>query len=512
MPVTEFAVRFRGWLLAAAIVAIALVPRIGYVLANPGGYSGTFAYDPSVYYGSAAAMLHGRWPYADFVLLHPPLASLVLLPFAALGAVTRDSVGFESAQVAFAIVGSINAGLVFAVARRVGVGTVGAALGGLFYAVWPGASLAEFSSRLEPLGNFAVLLALLALARAERTAGRVPATLCGVALGLACCIKIWWLGPLIVALAWHLAPGRRDRFGWVAAGAGVSIVVVNLPFFVAAPRAMARMVTTAQLDRPSGPLSMIDRLSAISGLGGIDLRPVLAVAIAATCGFAAVLAALAYWSRGNPFASLTLTCTVLTIALLIAAPSYFPFYADFVAPFLALLVALATRRLAISAGPARSTAPALVAAAIVAGLVAVDVAASRRVVLAYPAAALRPAVAGARCVVSDSPMALIELDVLDRDLARGCPNWIDVSGQAFHLGLAHRQGDPAWQRRLTRYLLSGDAVTLLRATDTGIGPDLRRIIRGLPRRAVRGHFAVYDSSMPLPPRTRRLIGRLMAPP
>lgn len=497
--------------LALALVVIALVPRVGYVLANPGGYAGTFAYDPSVYYGSAVAMLHGRWPYADFVLLHPPLAPLVLVPFAAIGSLTRDSVGFALAQVAFAIVGSINAGLVFGVARRFGIGTVGAVLGGLFYALWPGATMAEFSSRLEPLGNCAVLLALLALAQAERTARRLPAALCGAGFGLACCVKVWWLAPLAVVLAWHLTPARRSRLAWLATGAAAPILAVNLPFVLAAPRPMVRMIVTAQLDRPQNPLSFIDRLSGMSGIADIDMQPSLTVAVVATVALAGALAVLAFLSRGHPYGRLMIALTLTTVAVLAANRSYFPFYDDFVAPFLALLIAVAARRVELR-DVTRRVVPAAVTACAVATLAVVDIAAPRRIVLPYPAAALRPAITDAHCVMSDSPMALIEMNVLDRDLARGCQNWIDVTGQAFRLGLTHQGTDLAWQRLFARYALSGDAVTLFRPSNTGISPELHGIFASLPRRAISGDFVVYDTSTPLPRRTRRLLDSLMRQP
>jgi hypothetical protein len=497
---------------ALGVAVVALAPRIGYVLANPGGYSGTFAYDPSVYYGSAAAMLHGRWPYADFVLLHPPLGPIVLMPFAALGALTRDSVGFIAAQFAFAVIGSVNAGLVYVVARRFGIANVGAAVGGLCYALWPGASGAEFASRLEPLGNLAVLLALLALTRAERTSRRMPTALCGAGLAVACCIKFWWLAPLVVVLAWHLVPSRRHRVTWFAAGAAVPIVAVNLPFFIVAPRAMLRMVVIDQINRPSQPLPFIDRLSGLSGIGDIDLEPTLTVAIIAGCALAAALAVLARAARGHRYGPLLVTLTLTTAVIIVAVPSYFPYYDDYIAPFLSLLAAVAARHLNLRAD-ARGRLVMAGLAAFVVALTAIDIGTPRRAVFPYPATALRPAVTAAHCVVSDSPMALIELDVLDRDLARGCPNWVDVTGQAIHLGMPRdRILSVVWQRRVVRYLLAGDVLTLFRPLNTGVSPELDRVIGSLPRLATDGDFEFYDSSKPLPRQTRQFIADLMTQP
>ena len=53
------------------MVAVALAVRRVPVLRG-GGLFGTMAYDDGVYFGSAIALLDGRVPYRDFLLLHPP--------------------------------------------------------------------------------------------------------------------------------------------------------------------------------------------------------------------------------------------------------------------------------------------------------------------------------------------------------------------------------------------------------------------------------------------------------
>jgi hypothetical protein len=88
-------------------------------------------------------------------------------------------------------------------------------------------------------------------------------------------------------------------------------------------------------------------------------------------------------------------------------------------------------------------------------------------------------------MMSDSPMALIELNALDDSLADGCPDWVDVSGRTYAPDMAvrgldgrrlSRSANPRWQQAVRDYLLSGDAVILLRANDAGISPATQAAI------------------------------------
>jgi alpha-1,2-mannosyltransferase len=88
------------------------------------------------------------------------------------------------------------------------------------------------------------------------------------------------------------------------------------------------------------------------------------------------------------------------------------------------------------------------------------------------------------CVRSDDPGLLASLDVLSRDLDRGCPLWPDVTGwtydrPGFPTLSANRPGSAAWQRFVSRYLLGGDAVIVNRP-GTGLSPATRDRIAALP--------------------------------
>ena len=102
--------------------------------------------------------------------------------------------------------------------------------------------------------------------------------------------------------------------------------------------------------------------------------------------------------------------------------------------------------------------------------------------------------------MSDSPMALIGLNALDRNLANGCPNWIDVTGRTYASDMAVRDQDgrrvprmdnARWQRALREYLLSGDAVIIMRAKDAGISPGTWDAIVGGGILATDGMHVVY---------------------
>jgi hypothetical protein len=103
---------------------------------------------------------------------------------------------------------------------------------------------------------------------------------------------------------------------------------------------------------------------------------------------------------------------------------------------------------------------------------------------------LQASVASARCVQSDTPIALIQLDVLSRDLAHGCQLWVDVIGRTYQPPLKPTgvvDGRPAvrrtyapWQQALGQYLLSGSAVVVLDPHAAGIAASTLRLVERGP--------------------------------
>ena len=151
--VAQGSVREGGALRVAPYVALAVLAFLARLLPalRGGGLLGLGAYDDGVYYTGAAALVAGRVPYADFVLLHPPGVLLALSPFALLGRLTSDPTGYAVARLAFMALGAANTVLVALLARR--FGRVAAVVSGLFYALWFPATYWEARTTIEPLGR-----------------------------------------------------------------------------------------------------------------------------------------------------------------------------------------------------------------------------------------------------------------------------------------------------------------------------------------------------------------------
>src|SRR4051795_10053363 len=77
---------------AAVWLPIALLAFVARLLPtlHGGGLGGYDDYDDRVYFAGSQALIAGRLPYQDFVLLHPPGILLVLSPLAALARVVSD--------------------------------------------------------------------------------------------------------------------------------------------------------------------------------------------------------------------------------------------------------------------------------------------------------------------------------------------------------------------------------------------------------------------------------------
>ena len=466
--------------IAALAFGVALLVRVAIVL-RTGGFLGYYGYDPGVYYASAGAMIHGRAPYSNsFVFLHPPVMSLVLTPFAALGHLTSDRVGFVAANVGFTLLSALNAALVVRVAERMGLTRRSAAVAGLFYALWFGAINAEFLARLEPLGNLFLIAGLYFVVTAGERWPRLAYA--GVAFGLAASVKVWFVVPLLIVAGWQLAQRRRARAPLaVLGGAAVVFVVVDVPFLVMSGGRMWSMVVTEQLGRNFSQVAPVQRLGDLSTIKqlGPHLSSLVLTALLLPIGALMVWLFVLAWRL--PAARLMIVMTVVQGVVLGLAPSWFFFYTDFVAVPLALVVGAA-----VMAVPERVRAAAWSPVAYVGAMTAlICIAGSFHAVRpVHGADRLAAAVAHLRCVMSDAPSGLIEVNALDRDLSHGCPNWIDVTGRTYGIDKPRvhgqsRRANKHWQSDLRRYLLSGDAVILVRTAQSGTSPaTLRAVQRG----------------------------------
>jgi alpha-1,2-mannosyltransferase len=449
------------------IAALAVAVREALVLRN-GSPTGNFGYDTGVYYAAADALIHGRIPYSDFVLLHPPAIMLALAPSALIGHLTTDHIGFFAASTSFTLLGGANAALVALTARRWGIPRPAALLGGLFYAVWFGAAAAEYTCRLEPLGNFFLLLALLVLGSVREGPGRPRAlVIAGAMLGLAMSTKIWFSVPALVAAGWLLTERRLGDAKRLVGGIIGAGLVVDGPFLVLSHGKMFARVITAQVIRHAFRSSPKLRLSALSfGHRLPHGTPHTTVVLLSLVVGAAVVALAA--RRPAPLLFPVLASVHLLVLLL--APSWFGPYADFVAAPLALCVAGAAGvRLRFGFGPATAIAALALASA---ATLTIVVAGTFRVARPLPhAGRLAAAVRGDRCVMSDMPSGLIALDKLDSDLANGCPNWVDVTGHTYFgrdNGRERRARNRRWRADLLDYLSEGEAALVLRPYGDGL--------------------------------------------
>ncbi|HEV7205899.1 MAG TPA: hypothetical protein VGN18_14915 [Jatrophihabitans sp.] len=483
----------RGRLLAKRIpleivvFVVAVIARLIPIM-RFGGFDGNYGYDASVYYAGSSALLHGRLPYRDFVMLHPPGILLADTPFAALGRLTSDHIGFSAAVLAATVVGGINAVLVVRVATRLGLDRMGALAGGLVYALWFGSIAAEYLPRLEPLGNLLILLGGLALLAAHQSSPEGPADfrhrwllplLGGAALGGAISVKLWWAVPILIVFGWLLVAGRRLRTVLVAAlGGVVAVALIDGPFLIAARSTMTRMIVSDQLGRTANNTHNLRVLSylAIGSAGPTAPQGIALIAVAVAAVVLLTLVVRGWRHRPARVAIILLAAQLIQIGL---QPSWFTFYADLLTIALSLTVAAG-----VAAAPERAPDPyalpdpraaqrRLLARRAVPVVVAVTAVAllpgglSPQLINAFPRRQLTAALAGTHCVQSDSPMGLIQTNTLTRDLHLGCELWVDVTGKLYDVdrpvGNPRKTSSYArWQTDIVRYLRSGDAVLFVR--------------------------------------------------
>lgn len=492
------------WIVLGVVVATGLVVRVVYDLRH-GGPVYVHGYDSGVYYAAADALIHGRLPYHSFLFLETPGVALVVAPFAWLGAVTRDSVGFAAANLAFTGIGAASSGMVAVILRRFGLPA--ALFGGLFYAVTDAVVSSEQFIKLEPAATLLILIALALLGDVGRSAGRRRTLVAGILLGLACGFKIWYIVPALVVLA--VVPGRR-RLG-VLVGGAVGMIAIFLPFFVAAPATMIREVIVDQLGRGRMGVSLMGRLHAILGNNTVPVRlsrvtgltvGEVTGALAILCLFAVILA------LRNRSARLYAYLFLSGGAVLWAAPSFFTYYTSLTSAPLALVIGVAFASL-LTVFASRRGRVAMTALAL-AGLAAINIPGQWRASTGgvAPLAGLRQAAAQVQgCVVSDTPEILIAMNVLTHDLDEGCTVWPDVSGWTYDPSVeetlpdghhAARAENQNWQKRIVGYLTSGSAMIAYRP-ETGLDARSEKTVTSGPLLFHDGSWRLYATPRHIEP-------------
>ena len=453
-----------AWAVALAAGVLAFVVR-WHLLGGAAGLREYRGYDDGVYFSSAVAFVHGRLPYRDFLLVHPPGIMLALTPFAALTHWTSDSTALAAARVGFLLLGATNTVLVARLARRWGLAAT--VVAGFLYAVSTAAAYTERLTLLEPLGTLTLLAGVTLLRRAEVPgAARRWRYVGGAVLGLGVVVKIWNVVPVLVVLVWWaVRRGVREAVGVAVAGAAAALLVL-LPFAVASGRSMLELVVLAQLGRPRAPGTMATRVEGILGVSATQWESEqVRAAVTAAVGLAVVAAAVAAWryDRGR----LWVAVLGAQVLVLLAAPSYFASYAAYSAPAVALVLAAG-----VSVVPDRLRVAGAVLACGLLGVVAGVPAAPAQA--PFPVAQVRDLLPATGCIRADSPGALVVLDVLSRNERRGCATRIDVSGQTYAVGNRDSAGRPVprvrnhqWQEDAVAYLTSGSAAVIARQTGNG---------------------------------------------
>jgi alpha-1,2-mannosyltransferase len=479
--------------LVAGVAMLAFGARLLIVLRG-GGLHGLHGYDDGVYYSGAASLVFGRLPYRDFLFLHPPGVLLALAPFAELGRITSDPTGFAVARVAFMAVGALNAALVTRLAAR--AGKVAAVVAGLLYALWLPSMLAERTTLLEPLVTTALLGGLLLLSSLRGEPSTRRALLAGAVLGAGACVKLWGAVPLAVVVLFLLARRARPTALRVVVGATAAGLLICGPFLASAGAAMVRMVVVIQVGRERSRGSVLLRLSDVTGalrhLPGAPFTVVVLVTLLACC---VVLAATLVALR-DPRTRLWAALLVAHVTVLLVTPAYFAHYASFAGVPIALVLGAAAAALVRRrSAPARRSLP--LAAVLTAVVLLGAHSATAWFGVPYPARQLAAGVPAAGCVVADDNTALIELDVLSRDLRAGCRLQPDVTGVVYDL-ISRRPGqrgvpqeeNPEWQATILAYLTSGSATAMVGGTGNGFADETALTLYTLPIRASSGRFVV----------------------
>jgi alpha-1,2-mannosyltransferase len=499
---------------AAATLGVLLLQSLLH-----GHLSGHDEYDDGVYFGSSLQLIHGIMPYRDFVLIQPPMISVILLPFAALSFLTGPAHAFETARIFIDLAATANVVLAGLLVRHRPTAQVVVSTG--FMAVYPATIGSAQTVLLEPPLVLFCLAGLLCLFDGDRiTTSRRRLLACGVLFGVAGAIKLWAALPLLAAIcvAGRSGPAaRRTLAGGAAAGFGGC----TLPFIIGSPGGFFGQVFVTQALRNGGGYPAAERLADLTGLpglytfvsthaaGGPHVLAVVTVILAALCSAALCLAAFTGRGRtpASPLDLFALLATALAVAALLGSPTYFYHYAGFAAPFIALLYGTVAVRLRDRFRARRAVALAATAVPLI--LICAMLGRSlNAIVTAGPATQVDGAFAseilGHGCVLS-LDTSLTVLDNRFTGDVRGCPRVVDWLGQERVLdhGLAQTPSDAAnaaVQAAFMRWVKASDTV-IVPHTNPGWDPAIVRYMSSnfrLEAQRARGFYVYVRSPAPRP--------------
>ncbi|HYI52942.1 MAG TPA: hypothetical protein VEX57_03180 [Microlunatus sp.] len=490
----------RGYVIGlASIFLLAFLVRLTGILRG-GGLYGLGNYDDGVHFAAALGLVNGLMPYRDFLLLHPPGVVLALTPFATVSWLIGEPHAMAAARLSWMALGAANTVLCGLVIRP--LGRIPALVTALFYALCIGAVYVEHTPLHESAATTMLLLALVIvrlLDTGERI-GRGHYVAAGLLLGISPVVKIWGVVVvLVVVVCLAYLRGRRPALT-VLLAAAASCAAVCLPFFIAAPERMWRMVVVAQLNRRRVMEAPITRLDDILGSREWEtarglVHHAVFVAVFLIVGTALVICLVRAQLR-------VLAVLLISHGLLVmTTPMWFLHYAGMSAAPIALVLGGALGAIMDWSGRRRpsSAVPLAVAAAGAVLLLAIPMIRVDLGGRSFPGQALavvlrdRPG-----CLTHDFPMALIQMDLLQRDLDRGCRFVVDLGGYSYYVtespdAKESRARNRDWQAFALEYYRSGDAAIAVRfRAGAGFSRATARTIERWPVIVEVGEFVVRE--------------------
>ncbi len=490
----------RGYVIGlAAICLLAFSVRLTGIFRG-GGLYGLGNYDDGVHFGAALGLVNGLVPYRDFLLLHPPGVVLALTPFAAVSWLVGEPHAMAAARLSWMALGAVNAVLCGLVIRP--LGRIPALVTALFYALCIGAVYVEHTPLHESAATTVLLLALVIvrLLGAGERIGRGHYVTAGLLLGISPVVKIWGVVVVLVVVGClAYLRGRRPALTVLLASTA-SCAALCLPFFIAAPERMWRMVVVAQVNRRRVMESPITRLDDILGSREWEAARELVHHAVFAVVFLTVGAALVICLVRAELRVLA----VLLIShgvLVMITPLWFLHYAGMSAAPIALVLGGALWAIMDWTGQRWPSLP-LPLAGVATGAVLVLAIPMTRVDLGgrpFPAEALaQPLRDRPGCVTHDFPMALIQMDLLQRDIDRGCRFVVDLGGYSYYVTDSPDAKEPRarnrdWQAHALEYYRSGDAAIAFRfRAGAGFSRATARTIKRWPVIVEVGDFVVRE--------------------
>ncbi len=479
-----------------AIFVLAVTVRLVGVLRG-GGFYARGNYDDGVHFAAAMGLVNGLLPYRDFMLLHPPGVVLFLAPFALLSWLIGEPDAVAVARLSWMVLGGVNAVLCGLVLRP--ISRLAGLVAALYYALSLGAIYVEHTTLLEPPATTLLLIALV-LTRLLGSDDGIRTrhyVIAGLLLGLSPVLKIWGVVAILVVVG-----GIGFRRAWRPAlitlgAAAASCAAACLPFFLAAPVEMWKMVVVAQLGRRRASERVADRLTDVLGTRewtGVSLTWNHWLTATSVVLLAALVICLIRVEL-RVIAALMITHGVLVMT----TPMWFLHYAGLTSAPIALTLGGALAAVMGWTAGIRWLPPTL--AAIAGALVLILAVPMTRLDLGrpFPGQALAAAVGDQRgCLTTDWPMASLQMDHMQKDLDRGCPFVVDLGGYTYYLSDSSysdvsRRKNQDWQALALEYYRSGEAVLPIRfSTEAGFSKETAKTIAGWPEIARVGRYVVRE--------------------